>query len=303
MPAQLQSTPPDLPIRSWAAAMLFLLAAVCMPGCDSKDGGKALQLTDWLRVSNLTAEIPAAGAPPAPTLRYAIRKPQRIWFIAYDDWPDLDYDMVNVIDDKNILVARSSKYAKTQAAKDGKPADTQVRLLNVHGGAEISLCPSAELINAPANSDFADCVEISKANKLIVKRVDFHGKLLQTTSMAANEWDDLITQKNVAYYDEQQQAYVLETGKDNTYCRLIAPGKEKSLSFTLNLMDTKSKCDDLPTWAAITRKKLSKALSFGELGKHAAIWKKLETSHPGWLPAKNVIQDASEKKASAPPAS
>ncbi|MFZ6733879.1 hypothetical protein ACO0LG_18270 [Undibacterium sp. Ji42W] len=302
MPAQLQSTPLDHPMRPWAAAMLLLLTVACMPGCDSKEGSRALPLTDWLRVSKTVVETQAAGTSLAPSLQYAIRKPQRFWFIAYDDWPYLDYDMVNVIDDKNILVARSSKYAKTQAAKDGKSADTQVRLLNVHGGAEISLCPSAELINAPANSDFADCVEISKTNKLIVKRVDFHGKLLQTTSMAANEWDDLITQKNVAYYDEQQQAYVLEIGKDNTYCRLIAPGKEKSLSFTLNLMDTKSKCDDLPTWATITRKKLSKSLRFGELGKHAAIWKKLETSYPGWLPAKPPIQDASEKKPSTPPA-
>jgi len=214
--------------------------------------------------------------------------------------------MVNVIDDKNILVARSSKYAKAQATKDGnkdgKTADTQVRLMNVHGGAEAALCPSAEMINAPANSDFADCVEISKAHKLTVKRIDFHGKLLQTLSMVANEWDDLVTQKNVAYYDEQQQAYILETGKDNTYCRLIAPGKEKSQVFTLNLMDTNGKCDDLPTWAAITRKKLSMPLFFGELGQHATIWKKLQTSHPGWIPAKVAPSDAGGKGTAAPPA-
>lgn len=278
--------------------MLLLLAAGCMLGCDKQGEGKALQLTDWLRVSKIAtvAQQPGSGD---QSLQYALRKPQRFWFIAYDDWLDLSYDLVNVIDDKNILVARSSKYAKTQAAKDGKAADTQVRLMSNYGEREDVLCPSPDLINAPANSDFIDCVEISKLNKLTVKRTDFHGKLLQTVSMVANEWDDLSTQKNVAYYDEQQQAYVLETGKDNTYCRLIMPGKEKSQSFALNLMDTQNKCDDMATWAAITRKKLSKAQSFGELGKNTAIWKKLEASNPGWMPVKVT---AADKKPQALPA-
>ena len=300
MPGHIQPPTYHQPVRLWAAATLLLLAAGCLLGCDNKGEGKALQLTDWLRVSKIAAEVQQPGSAPSDqSLQYAIRKPQRFWFIAYDNWLDMNYDLVNVIDDKNILIARSSKYAKIQAAKDGKAADTQVRLMSTYGEVETSLCPSSDLINAPANSDFIDCVEISKLNKLTVKRTDIHGKLLQTVSMVANEWDDLSTQKNVTYYDEQQQAYILEIGKDNTYCRLIMPGKEKSQSFALNLMNTQNKCDDTATWAAITRKKLSKAQSFGELGKNASAWKKLEVSNPGWMPVKVI---AADKKPQALPA-
>ncbi|PXX39951.1 hypothetical protein [Undibacterium pigrum] len=264
--------------------LLSLLVAGCLQGCENQGEGKALQLSNWLKVSKAAQEASHPGIPAAEqTLQYALRKPQKLWLISYDNWSILDYDLVNVIDDKNILVARSSKYAKT---KNGKAAETTVKLMSVDGEREDILCPSPDLINAPANSHFIDCVETSKTNKLTIKRTDFQGKLLQTSSMAANEWDDLQTQKNVAYYDEQQQAYVLETGKDNTYCRLIAPGKEKSLSFSLNVQLTQGKCDDMQTWTIITQKKLSKALVFGELGNNVTLWKKLEAANPGWMPVK-----------------
>lgn len=281
-------------MRLWAAATLLLLAVGSLSGCDNKGKDQALQLTDWLRVSKTATGSQAAGT---PSLHYAIRKPQRFWFIAYDDWQTLDYDLVNVIDDKNILIAKSSQYAKTQAqaAQDSKAADTQVRLMSTYGETNIPLCPSSDMINAPPGSNFVDCLEISKLNRLTVKRVDFHGKLLQTVSMAANEWDDLTTQKNVAYYDEQQQAYILEIGKDNTYCRLIMPGKEKNLSFALNLTTTQGKCSDMASWSTITQKKLSKSLAFGELGKNASLWKKLEASHPGWKPVRLVASDLKQQ--------
>lgn len=274
--------------------LLSLLVAGCLQGCENQGEGKALQLNDWLKVSKVAQEASHPGTPAAEqTLQYALRKPQKLWFISYDNWSILDYDLMNVIDDKNIIVARSNKYAKT---KDGK---TVVKLMSVDGNREDMLCPSPDLINAPANTQFIDCVETSKANKLTVKRTDFHGKLLQTTSMTANEWDDLHTQKNVAYYDEQQQAYILETGKDNTYCRLIAPGKEKSQSFSLNVQLTQGKCDDMQTWAIITQKKLSKALVFGELGNNGTLWKKLEAAHPGWIPVK--LASSNNKKTEALP--
>ncbi|MFZ6870548.1 hypothetical protein ACO0LF_00585 [Undibacterium sp. Di27W] len=261
--------------------MLVLLLA----GCSLKGEEKSLSLTDWLRVRHVTAtgdqSAPVTARDPG-RLQYALRKPQKWGFIAYDDWVDLDYDKLNVLDDKKILVARSLKYAKARYGKNLKPADLQVRLMTPDGEQEINICASADLINGPANTNLIDCVDSSDARKLTIKRMDFQGKLLQTLSMAANEWEDLSTQKNIAYYDEQQQAYILEIGKGNTYCRLVMPAKEKSLSFVLELKDGNKKCDDLAAWVSLTQKKLSPAHAFEDLGKNSPIWKKLESDYPGW---------------------
>ncbi|MFZ6742093.1 hypothetical protein ACO0LC_02595 [Undibacterium sp. JH2W] len=264
-----------------AAAMVFLLLAAC----SFKGEEKFLGLTDWLRVRHVTAtgdqSAPAIAGDQA-LLQYALRKPQKWGFIAYDDWVDLDYDKLNVLDDKNILVARSLKYAKARYGKNLKPADLQVRLMTADGEQEINICASSDSINGPANTNFIDCVDSKDARKLTIKRMDFQGKLLQTLSMAANEWEDLSTQKNIAYYDEHQQAYILEVGKGNTYCRLVMPAKEKSLSFVLDLKDASKKCDDMAAWAVLTQKKLSNAHAFEDLGKNAQIWKKLTKDYPRW---------------------
>ncbi|MFZ6759050.1 hypothetical protein ACO0K9_17725 [Undibacterium sp. Ji50W] len=265
-----------LPVLTTLLATLFTTLLV-LTGCEQTKGGKTVVLTPWLKMHQA-----GTGDGNKLPVTYSIRQQEKWWLLSFPIWQDLDYDEVSIINDKTILVARSVKFAKTQSA------DTHARLMTENDGRGMDVCTSSSAINAPANVNFIDCTDASTDKKRIVKRLSLNGKLMQTFNMPANEWEDLPTPANIAFYgddDDAQLPYVLETARDNTYCRLIMLGKDRNTSFSMNAKTDNGKCASASDWGRIRQKHLQPATNFENLGQNLPIRKK-------------VIAESAEKPAS-----
>jgi hypothetical protein len=245
-------------------AMLPLMLAACGDNAENK----TVLLTKWLKAHRIeSASDPKVSKTRIDAkLQYQVQRQKTWWLFSMETWENLDYDEVTVLNDKTILVARSTRLARFLFGDSLKQSDTYVKLMTQDGSGEINICTASIAVSAPAHASFVDCMDASADKKRIIKRMDFNGKLIQTVSMDANQWEDLTTASYIAFYDDNQQAYVLETAKDNTYCRLVMPGKEKSQSFALTDKATFKNCSDLPAWEKVMQKKLSMANGFHQIG-------------------------------------
>ncbi|MFZ6722416.1 hypothetical protein [Undibacterium sp. Ji49W] len=216
----------------------------------------------------------AANGNSKSSVSYSIRQQEKWWLVSFPVWKDLDYDEVSIIDDKTIVLARSVSFAKAMSA------DTHARIMTEHDSRGIDVCTSSTAINAPVNVSFIDCTDVSSDKKRIVKRLSLNGKLMQTFNMPANEWEDLPTPANIAFYDDEQHPYVLETAKDSTYCRLIMLGKDKNASFSMNAKADNHKCTAASDWEKISLKHLQTASNFESLGQNLQIRKKIPAASP-----------------------
>ncbi|MFZ6657079.1 hypothetical protein [Undibacterium sp. TJN19] len=248
-------------------AMLPLMLAACNDTAENK----TILLTKWLKAYRLESTSGPKTNKPGNDVEfhYQVQRQKKWWLFSMETWEDLDYDLVSVLNDKTILVARTTKLASALFGDSLKQSDTYVKLLTQDGVGEVNICTASTAISAPPQASFVDCMDASADKKRIIKRMDLNGKLIQTVSMDANQWEDLATASNVAFYDNNQQAYLLETAKDNSYCRLVMPGKEKSLSFALTDKTTFKNCSDLPAWEKVMQKKLSLANGFHQIGMNA----------------------------------
>lgn len=283
-----------------SGCLLSCMAALLLTACSRKTEDKTYRLNDWLRVRRTVSEalVRTDADSEHVELSYAIRKPKTWWFVTFDDWVELDYDEVQVINQKNILASRTEKLARSLFGNNYKPADRNVRLLNKDGGNGSTVCTSFAAISAPAKAGFFDCVDSSDKQKRTVRRTDLSGKLILTVSMDANQWDDLTTADTVSFYDEQQRAYILEVSKDRSYCRLVMPATDKSIGYALSTAAGARSCDDMGAWEKVTQRHLSRAEKFTGLGRDAKTWKDISEHHSGWWQLKVTNLDEKDQEAS-----